>query len=128
MKDVVVVGPCGAGKTTLAAALRHEGYAVRAVAQEHSIIRELWRHGGEVAALIFLDAAPQAISVRRGHDFPLWLYREQIERLKSAREHATMVLDTTELSAAEVRAAVIGHLQSQGLQALAILRRGPGNG
>ncbi len=110
--DVVVVGPCGAGKTTLATALRGAGYGVRAVAQEHSIIRELWRHGGEAAALIFLDATPGIISIRRGHDFPLWLYHEQLARLKNAREHATMILDTTALSSAEVRAAVIAHLQA----------------
>ncbi|MBA3946149.1 MAG: AAA family ATPase [Herpetosiphonaceae bacterium] len=113
--DVVVVGPCGAGKTTLAAALRGAGYTVRAVAQEHSIIRDLWQHGGEAAALIFLDAAPDVISIRRGHDFPLWLYHEQLQRLKDAREHATLVLDTTVLSSAEVRAAVLAHLQTRGV-------------
>jgi len=43
-RRVVVVGPCASGKSSLVAALAALGYDARVCGQEHSIIRELWRH------------------------------------------------------------------------------------
>jgi ABC-type cobalamin/Fe3+-siderophores transport system ATPase subunit len=110
---VVVVGPCGSGKTTLVKQLQSRGYDARAVAQEHSAVHELWLHGGMPDALIFLDASPGVISLRRRNEFPRWLYKLQLERLLSARAHATLYLHTDQLSAAEVRQRVLVHLRDR---------------
>lgn len=109
---VIVVGPCGSGKSTLVARLQSAGYNARVVAQEHSRIPDLWKHGGEPDALIYLDASPSTITSRRQNDFPGWLYDKQVSRLTSAREHATLYLHTDELAAAVVQQRVLEHLQA----------------
>jgi adenylate kinase family enzyme len=109
---VVVVGPCGSGKTTLVARLKALGYMARTVAQEHSHIRELWKHGGTPDALIFLDASANTITRRRQNLFPQWLYSAQLQRLRSARAHASLYLHTDRLSAAEVQRRVLDHLRA----------------
>jgi adenylate kinase len=108
--SIVVVGPCGTGKTTLVHALHTRGYDARVVAQEHSAISELWAHGGWPDALIMLDASPAIISQRRHNDFPSWLYDEQRARLRSAEAHATLYLHTDDLPSDEVVKRVITHL------------------
>lgn len=109
---VVVVGPCGSGKSTLVARLRAQGYTARTVAQEHSHINELWKHGGVPDALIVLDASPATITRRRQNHFPQWLYSAQIERLRSARTHATLYLHTDRLSPGEIQRRVLEHLRA----------------
>ncbi len=90
---VAVVGHCAAGKSTLVAALRAQGYDASAVAQEHSAIHWLWRHG-EPDVLIYLDASLATIRARRGAEWPEAVYAAQEERLREARSHADLVLDT----------------------------------
>lgn len=109
--EIVVVGPCGSGKSTLVARLQAQGYQARAVAQEHSAISELWRHSGTPDALIFLDATPATITARRNNEFPPWLYRKQLRRLTSARAHATLYLATDQLSPNEVHERTLAHLR-----------------
>ena len=118
--DVVVVGPCGAGKTTLVATLAARGYAARAVAQEHSAVPELWRHGGTPAALVLLDAARTTIMRRRGADFPDWLLARQQERLASARAHADLTVPTDAATPEDVAAQVIRFLRSVGIPPVGI--------
>ena len=114
--DVIVVGPCGAGKSTLVDALSTQGYKARAVAQEHSIVPDLWQHGGRPAALIMLEAERSTIMQRRGGDFPEWLLEQQRERLAPARAHADLVLHTDEATPEEVVGQVIAYLQAVGLK------------
>jgi cytidylate kinase len=114
--SIVIVGPCAAGKSSLATALRQLGFDVRTVAQEHSVIPKLWAHGGEPSALIFLDASPATIAQRRHSTFPDWLYRQQHQRLRSARRHATIYLQTDRLSVDDVRNRVLRHLRRLGIQ------------
>ncbi len=113
--DVVIVGPCGAGKSTLVAKLNAEGYPARAVAQEHSAIPELWRHGGRPTALIVLEAKLNTIVQRRGDNFPEWLLDQQWQRLASARAHADLLVRTDEATADEVAGEVITFLQAAGI-------------
>lgn len=75
-------------------------------------MHELWRHGGNPDALIFLDATPRTITTRRQNDFPRWLYDKQISRLDSARTHATLYLHTDHLSANDVEQRVLEHLRA----------------
>jgi deoxyadenosine/deoxycytidine kinase len=109
---IVIVGACGTGKSTLAAALQKLGYNARTVAQEHSAIPELWAHGGHPDALIFLDASPQTITERRQNEFPDWLYQQQLQRLGSARTHATLYIQTDQLTAEEVQRRVLQHINT----------------
>ncbi len=108
---VVVVGPCGSGKSTLVELLQNDGYTARVVAQEHSRVPELWRHGGDPDILIYLDASPATITLRRQNEFPDWLYHKQLRRLLSARAHATLYVDTDPLSVADVHKRVLNHLE-----------------
>jgi gluconate kinase len=110
------VGPCGSGKSTLVARLTALGYAARAVAQEHSIVRELWRHGGEPAALILLHAEPATITARRQAEFPAWLHSRQLERLATARAHADLVVTTDQESPETVTARVVEFLRNAGIR------------
>jgi cytidylate kinase len=92
---IVVVGPCGSGKTTLVDHLREQGYDARVVAQEHSIIRDLWqkRHPDVVVALN-LDL--ETLRARRS---PIWseeVFALQQGRLKDAFAAADMVINTAE--------------------------------
>jgi molybdopterin-guanine dinucleotide biosynthesis protein len=109
--SIVVIGPCGTGKTTLVEALQAQGYAARVVAQEHSAVQHLWEHQETPTALIMLDATPAVISARRHNEFPQWLYEQQRQRLRSAEEHATLYLHTDELASEQVQQQVIEHLQ-----------------
>ncbi len=113
--EVVVAGPCGSGKSTLVERLTAAGINARAVAQEHSVIHELWKHGGTPLALVVLEATSPIITRRRGADFPEWLHHEQMERLKSARDHADLIVDTDERTAEDVEKVVMDFLQEMGI-------------
>jgi predicted ATPase len=92
-RRIVVVGPCAAGKSTLVAALLERGYDAYAVAQEHSIIRDLWnRRDPDVVVALDLDLA-----VLRHRRSPTWsadIYARQHERLQPAFAAAHLHIDT----------------------------------
>jgi thymidylate kinase len=61
-----LVGPCGAGKTTVAKALRALGYTrIRHIAQEHSYVPTMWQRLVKPNILIFLDVTYENTLVRR---------------------------------------------------------------
>ena len=95
-----VVGPCGAGKTTLIEALDSLGYTTRHIAQEHSYVKDMWQRISNPDILIFLQASFPVASQRKGKTFH-WNeaeYNEQQRRLAHAREHANLLIDTDNLS------------------------------
>ncbi len=97
-----VVGPCCAGKSTLVQALAAHGCVVRHIAQEHSYAPKMWQIIGKADLLIFLDVSYEVAQRRRWMD---WLPRdvdEQQHRLRDARLHCHLYVDTDPLSAAEV--------------------------
>lgn len=94
-RTVVVVGPCAAGKTTLVDALVARGYQAYAVAQEHSIIRDLWaRRDPDVLIALDLDLA--VVRERRSPTWSADIYEKQHERLQPAFAAADMLIDTGE--------------------------------
>ena len=62
---VVVVGVCGSGKTTLVKNLQKNGIDAYNVAQEHSCIKQLWKHK-KPDKVIMLDASYDVIQQRYG--------------------------------------------------------------
>lgn len=103
---IAVVGHCASGKTTIVALLKRRGYDAYSVAQEHSIVRDLWAHL-EPDHVLFLDVSLDGIRRRkRNPRWPEWIYNEQERRLLNARENAAMVVDTDAHGVEEVIALV----------------------
>ena len=106
-----IVGPCGAGKSTLANNLIREGYSVRHIAQEHSYVPSMWQHITSPDLLIYLDVSYENTIVRRSLDWTEGEYLEQLKRLQHARQHADLYLDTNSLDQNGVLQAVLAWLQ-----------------
>lgn len=110
---IVIVGPCASGKSSLAAALREHGLDARVVAQEHSMVSDLWRRRNP-DVLIGLDVDLETLRARRS---PAWLapvYESQRARLAGAFGEADLLLDTSPLSRDEVIETVLAWLRTQG--------------
>ena len=113
--DIVLVGPCAAGKSTLATELRGMGFRVHPVAQEHSGIRHLWRRHA-THALVFLDVDLPHVHQRGRPNFPDWLHEKQRVRLSEARDAANLSVDTSSLSAPDVLHTVLDYLSSHDIE------------
>jgi hypothetical protein len=99
--DVIVVGPCAAGKSSLVARLRAAGVRARSVSQEHSYVPYMWlRHSPDV--LIYLDLHLETARRRRR---PTWTQRmldDQHHRLAHARTYCHLYLPTDHLGPEQV--------------------------
>jgi ABC-type cobalamin/Fe3+-siderophores transport system ATPase subunit len=102
-KLIGIVGPCGAGKSTLAEGLKQRGYRARAVAQEHSYVPDMWRRLTNPDVLIFLQASHSVGGQRRNLNWLEAEWEEQQKRLQHARTHADLFIDTDLLDIASVR-------------------------
>ena len=98
-----IVGPCSAGKTTLARALTARGYQARAIGQEHSYVPHMWQTITRPDVLLYLDVSYPVAQARRWLDWQPADLEEQRRRLAHARAHAHLYLDTDPLTAVEVR-------------------------
>jgi hypothetical protein len=108
-RALIVVGPCGVGKSTLVAGLRRAGVAARAVAQEHSQVPDLFRrHSPAPALVVFLAATLPTVRGRR-LDAALGApqYRIERQRLRLAQGTADLVVHTDGISAEEVLVRVL---------------------
>ena len=109
----VVVGPCAAGKSTLAAGLRRLGFRAMVSGQEHSDIPTLWRRA-EPDVVVALDVDLATIRRRRDDDaWPEWLYSLQRERLEQAKQAAAIRVDTTTSDVDDVLAQVAAFLDER---------------
>ncbi len=109
---IAIVGPCGAGKTTLQNNLVRLGYEARAIAQEHSGAQAMWQRVTRPDVAIYLDAALATINARRGVHWEQSYLDEMNRRLAHARAHAHFYLDTNALTPAQVSARVVAFLAS----------------
>ncbi|HEV2127061.1 MAG TPA: hypothetical protein VGR22_00405 [Thermomicrobiales bacterium] len=91
-RRIVVIGPCGSGKTTLSHRLRALGFDAHACGQEHSEIPELWAHQ-EPEVLVGLRIDLKTLRRRRSASWSDRLYAKQLERLRSGYDHADLVID-----------------------------------
>jgi deoxyadenosine/deoxycytidine kinase len=97
-----VVGPCAAGKTTLIAGLKANGYEGQHIAQEHSYVADMWQRISKPDILIYLDVSYPLTLVRRNLDWTQDEYTEQVLRLSHARRHAHLYLQTDNLAPEEI--------------------------
>jgi len=107
-----VVGPCGAGKSSLVSGLRSNGFLPRHIAQEHSYVPDMWHRLTNPDVLVYLEVSYENTIVRRKLDWTLAEYQEQLRRLNHARQHADLVVDTDRLTVDGVLQAVVAYIQS----------------
>ncbi len=110
-RQIVVVGVCSAGKSTLVKNLTERGYRVRVCAQEHSYVAGLWQRSNP-DLLIYLDASLHTI---RGRGRPRWqqsMLDEEHRRLSHAREHCNIYVHTDGISPEDVTARVVTFLNN----------------
>jgi energy-coupling factor transporter ATP-binding protein EcfA2 len=108
---IKVVGVSASGKSTLVAALRNAGYNARPVSQEHSDVADLWKQFGFPRILIYLDNELDGQRSRRPDvDWGDATLIQERERLRNAREHADLRINTADLTADQVREMVVAYL------------------
>lgn len=107
-----VVGPCGAGKTTLTEALSRKGYRVTHIAQEHSFVPDMWKRLTKPDVLIYLEASYATTIERKALQWSEQEYREQINRLAHARQYADLVISTDDMSAEQVLNVVLDFIRA----------------
>ncbi|NIM94768.1 MAG: AAA family ATPase [Anaerolineales bacterium] len=109
---IAIVGPCGAGKTTLAENLKGLGYNARQIAQEHSYVPEMWQRITRPDLLIYLDASHQTAIDRKQINWTRREHNDQVHRLRHAREHCDIYIDTESLSTDMVLEQVLEFIQA----------------
>ncbi len=107
-----VVGPCAAGKSTLAKGLNEHGYRVRHIAQEHSYVPEMWQKISNPDILIYLDVSFQVSTARRNLNLTEAEFKIQLNRLAHARQHADLYIQTDMLTISHVLTQVLQYLSS----------------
>ena len=108
---VGIVGPCSAGKSTLARVLREHGYTVKEIRQEHSVAPRMWKQITNPDILIYLDVRMDVAAQREGLDKPSSWWKEEREvRLAHAREHCDIYVDSSDLAPEQIVAQVLAAL------------------
>jgi deoxyadenosine/deoxycytidine kinase len=97
-----VVGACGAGKSSLVAGLQEHGFTVRHIAQEHSYVPDMWQRLTNPDVLIYLEVSYPHTIERRKLDWTYQEYAVQLHRLRHARQHANLRIDTNPLTQQQV--------------------------
>jgi len=105
-----IVGPCGAGKSTLARRLKDLGYYARHIAQEHSYVPKMWKRIVNPDVLIYLDASYPVCTLRRALNWTESEYAEQLQRLRDARACADLFIQTDHLTPEEILKLVLNFL------------------
>jgi len=108
---IVIVGPCGAGKSTLADGLCAHKYNARQVTQEHSFVPNMWKLISKPDLLIYLDGSFEACNQRKQLDWGPKDHAEQIRRLAHARQHCDIYLSTDGMTPERILRSVLQSLQ-----------------
>jgi uridine kinase len=108
-----VVGPCGAGKSSLVAGLQPLGYKARHIAQEHSYVPDMWKRITHPDILVYLEVSYENTVDRRKLNWTYEEYAEQLRRLRHARQHADLVINTNRLTPTQVVETVISFIHQQ---------------
>lgn len=106
-----MVGPCGAGKSTLVRLLRAHGIPAREIAQEHSGVPAMWARLTRPRHLVYLEVSREVASRRLIQNFTPGEWEAMRARLAHARAHADLVLDTDAMTPDEVCKQVLEFLK-----------------
>lgn len=109
---IAIVGPCAAGKTTLARGLQAHGWPARQIAQEHSYVADMWKRLSRPDLLVFLDASFETCTARKQLNWTGAEYREQLRRLVHARQHCDVYLNSDALGPEQVLAEVLRRIKA----------------
>ncbi len=105
-----VVGACGSGKSELVQRLSARGYTARHIAQEHSHAPDMWQKISNPDVLVFLEVSYPNTLKRKKFDWSEKEYQIELDRLRHARQHADLCINTDVLSPDEVFAKVLDYL------------------
>lgn len=108
-----IVGPCKSGKTTLKRKLVARGLNVRHIAQEHSFVEDMWKQLANPDVLIYLSVSYKATLNRSSLGWNQADYQEQLRRLKHAREHADLIIDTDKFTPDQISKQVLDYLKER---------------
>lgn len=108
-----VVGPCGAGKSTLIAGLEKHGFRCRHIAQEHSYAKQMWKIITKPDILIFLECSYQNSTLRRKLNWQPTDHEEQLRRLSHAFENADLIIDTNTADESLILAQALDYLKKR---------------
>ena len=109
-KRLGIVGPDAAGKSTLITNLKKRHISAHHIAQEHSFVPEMWEVVSHPDILIYLDVSFDVSSNRREQNWSYNDYSEQVTRLRHAREHAQLYINTDHITPEEVLEQVLTYL------------------
>jgi hypothetical protein len=110
--DIVVVGVCSSGKSSLVRALQSKGYEICAVSQEHSYVPNLWQRS-KPNLLVYLDATVHTIRGRGRTRWQQSFLDEEHRRLQHARDHCHLYIATDGLSPEDVASRVVTFLKTR---------------
>jgi guanylate kinase len=99
---IAVVGPCASGKSQLVRALCEQGYNAREVLQEHSYVPTMWQRITQPDLLIYLDVSESIALQRRSTYAPKGWWATLAHRLRHARQHADLYINTDDLAIKEI--------------------------
>jgi deoxyadenosine/deoxycytidine kinase len=116
---IAIVGPCGAGKTTLADQLRELELDAHDIAQEHSYVPDMWRVITKPDLLVFLDASFETCTRRKKLNWTPQEHAEQLRRLEDARRNCDIFIPTDDMDPDEILRKVLeeGGLEGDGRSA-----------
>jgi len=78
------------------------GYQARHIAQEHSFVPDMWRRLSNPDVLIFLEVSYSLTMERKSFQWSEKEYEIEIDRLKHAKQHADLMINTDMLTPEEV--------------------------
>ena len=108
---ITLVGPCASGKSVLAHTLRARGYNARQCSQEHSYVADMWRRICKPGILIYLDVGMETIRRRRRVTWGVSYLQVLQHRLRDARQHCDLYIQTDNLSPDEILHKILRFLQ-----------------
>lgn len=108
--QVAIVGPCGAGKTTLALNLQRLKINARQISQEHSYVPDMWKKMAQPDLLIYLSISFDEATRRKKLNWHVSELEEQFSRLEHARQNCDIHIQTDRLTSDQVLEEVLAKL------------------